>query len=407
MARRLRGAAGNGHIPGHDSMIRMIYRWERSTTGLGERYELLYARALGIPADDLSGGPLPSSLSSLMFPTDREDGDGPVNRREFAVTAAGMLAGGFVPPARIPASVSPEHVRELKRIATGLWTGEREVGGSALLRDARAHYATARALLDNGRYTSAVGADLQAVTAELGAGAGFIAFDAAEQRLARSLLTEAAMLAGGPGDPLVTALSYSLLAVQSAHLATSAGDARTGLAREALRYLDYAVAAARHEASAKVHVIIAMRRARAYGLLGDQREARAHIAVAMRELDRGVQARDPHWTAFVIGAEVTAHEAMACLALGQAATAADLYRDVLTDPGLPARNRALYQASLAGALATAGDQSQATAEGMVVLPILEGPVKSVRTLNHLRPVRQRESDDSEFAVRFDTVAAAA
>ncbi len=261
-------------------------------------------------------------------------------------------------------------------------------------------------MLNSSNYTSAIGTELQAVTAELAAGAGFIAFDAAEQGLARSLLTEAALLAAGAADPLVTADTYSLLALQSAYLAASAGTAVTGLAREALRFLDQAVSAARHEASPKVHVIIAMRRARAYGLLGDGREVRAHITVARREVDRGNHPGDPHWTAFVTPSEVTAHEAMACLALGEASRATGLFRDVLSDPGLPARNRALYQASLASALTAAGDQSQAATEGLRVLPVLEGSVKSARTVNQLRPVREQAARDSEFAIRFDAMAAA-
>jgi hypothetical protein len=197
-----------------------------------------------------------------------------------------------------------------------------------------------------------------------------------------------------------------VLAFQSAALAASAHDARTGLARESLRFLDQAVSVARHQASPKVHVIIAMRRARAYGLLGDQREARVHIAAARRELDHGVHPKDPHWATFVTPAEVTAHEATIHLVLGQANAAATLFRDVLADPGMQGRSRALNQAGLASALTAAGDQSQATAEGLSVLTALEGPVKSARTVSRLRPVRELVARDSEFAIRFDAVAAA-
>jgi hypothetical protein len=164
---------------------------------------------------------------------------------------------------------------------------------------------------------------------------------------------------------------------------------------------------ARHEASPKVHAIIAMRRARAHGLLEDAREVRANITVARRELDRGDHPADPHWTAFVSEAEVTAHEAMADLAMGRPDSAAAMFRDVLADGSLPGRNRALYQASLAAALAAAGDRSEAVAEGARVLPALEGAVKSPRTVNQLRPVRRHVPPDSEFAVRFDAVAGAA
>jgi transcriptional regulator with XRE-family HTH domain len=139
-------------------------------------------------------------VSSLPSTVEGEDSDDPVKRREFGITALGMLAAGIIPPpGRVPASVSAEHVRRLRQAAADLCSTDWHAGGSALLDAARVHYATARVMLDSSNYTGAVGAELQAVTAELAAGAGFIAFDAAEQGLARALLTEAVLLAAGVG----------------------------------------------------------------------------------------------------------------------------------------------------------------------------------------------------------------
>lgn len=53
MARRLRRAAGNDSLPEHADLVRMIRRWERGTYRLSERYELLYAAALGVRPGDL------------------------------------------------------------------------------------------------------------------------------------------------------------------------------------------------------------------------------------------------------------------------------------------------------------------------------------------------------------------
>jgi hypothetical protein len=380
----------------------MVYRWERE--GLRtERYILMYARALGIPPEDLSIGPTKTRVTLLLPELGSKDGEDPVKRREFGLAAMGVLAGSLVPSQRV--SVSPEHIRELRRASEELCDSDWRIGGSAVLPDRQRLYATARSLLDDGSYTSAVGTDLQAVTAELAAGAGFSAFDAAQQGLARGLLTEAALLSTGVADPLVTADTYSILALQSIYLAASSDTARTGLAREALRFLDQAVSAARHEASPKVHVVIAMRRARAYGLLGDEREARLHLAAAQREFDRGDHPRDPHWTAWVKPSDIDGAEAMTYADLGNGGRAADLFREVLSGADLPARNHAIYQASLASALAGAGDRSLATAEALRVLPVLEGPVRSARTVDQLRPVRKSAARDSEFAVRFDALAA--
>jgi hypothetical protein len=401
MARRLRRAATDGHVPAVASLTRMVRRWERE--GLrGERYELLYARAVGVSPDDLAAGPLPSPVLSLSSADDRGDGDGPVNRREFGITAFGMLAGNLLAPARVPASLSAEHVRGLWEAAAGLWVRDWQVGAAAL-REASGYYAAARAMLDTSSYPTEIGRDLLAVTAELAACAGFLAFDAAEQQTARGLLMESAMLASSAGEPVMVAHAYSLLALQSSSLAAS--DRQVALSRESLRFLGLAADAARHVPSPRVHATIAMRRATASALLGDEREVRRHIAAAHRELDGGDHPSDPDWAGFVTPAEVTAHEAMARLSLGQPDKAAGVFRAVLAHDGVPDRNRFYYQARLAGALSAAGDREGALNEGMQVLSGLEGPVRSTRTANWLRPIRQSVPGDSDFAVRFDAVAA--
>ncbi len=55
MARRLRVAAGSEYLPDRDALVRMARRWEREglNTSRAERYELLYARALGIRPQEL------------------------------------------------------------------------------------------------------------------------------------------------------------------------------------------------------------------------------------------------------------------------------------------------------------------------------------------------------------------
>jgi hypothetical protein len=399
MARRLRQAGADGHVPAHDSMVRMAYRWERVGLTI-ERYELLYARALGIAPEDLAAGPLPSLVLSLSPIDDGGEGDDPVNRREFSLGALGLLAGTLVPSAGIPESVSPEHVDILQRAAAELWTRDRQVGGTALLREATRHYAVARAMLDSSSYTSAVGNGLQAVTTELAACAGFAAYDADDQATARAMLIEAALLA--IGNPLLAARAWSLLAMQSGALA-AAGD--TGRAREALRFLGQAESAARHEPSPRLHASIWMRRATTSAMLGDETAVRASITAARRELDRGDHPADPRWTGYVTWSEVTAHDGTAMLRSGRPGHAARLFREVLADPGLPPRNRALYQAQLAASLAADGERAEAVAEGVRALPALEGPVKSARAIKALRPVRQQAARDGEFAVRFDAIAA--
>lgn len=57
MARQLRHAAGSDPMPAHDSLVRMLRGWEAGRHAAGERYELLYAAALGISPEQIHGGP--------------------------------------------------------------------------------------------------------------------------------------------------------------------------------------------------------------------------------------------------------------------------------------------------------------------------------------------------------------
>jgi transcriptional regulator with XRE-family HTH domain len=55
LARRFRQAADGAALPEPDSLKRQIWRWERGGLTV-ERYQLLYARVLGIDPDDLAAG---------------------------------------------------------------------------------------------------------------------------------------------------------------------------------------------------------------------------------------------------------------------------------------------------------------------------------------------------------------
>ena len=404
MARQLRGAARELRQPvaEHGGLVRMVHSWERGDHDVSERYSLLYAKALGVSPDDLASGPVKPGVSSVLPVVGSEDGDDSVKRREFGIVALGVLAGTVVPPGKVPVSVSMSHVAELRHAAASLWTRDRNIGGTALLREASGFYSAARAMLDHSSYASAVGGSLQLVAAELAACTGFAAFDAADQATARAMLIEAALLAGD--DPLLTARAYSLLAMQSAALAATTGN--VGRARESLRFTGRAAEAARHEPSPRLHAAISMRRATASALLGDEATIKASITTARRELDRGDHPSDPAWTGYVTWSEITAHEAVAMLRSDRPHHAAHLFRDVLEDQALPPRNRALYTAQLAASLAASGDWAEAMTEGLRVLPALEGPVRSARAMNELRPVRQAVARDSEFTVRFDALASA-
>jgi transcriptional regulator with XRE-family HTH domain len=393
-------------VPGWSrTMVTRIERGERKT--LSYLPELLaFADAVEMPREALV--PLimgdPNATVGLENVVVQEDG-ARVDRRRFHATAFGVAAGLVLPASAVTASaperVTASHIRYLRSCIDGLWTRDWSLGGAALLRQALRQFGHVREMLDTSDYTEPIGRQLLAAAAELGVCGGFLAIDAGEQTLARRVLNEAVLLASATGDPTISTHAYATLAMQSTSLARVTG--WQGLAREALRFLDQAADLARYVPASKVHALIWMRKATASALLDDDLAVKEGIAKARRALDRGRHPSDPHWSAFVAPSEIDGHAARAQADQGAHELGAELYRQVLTDPQLPPRNQAFYQAALAATLFDAGDTTGALDEGLKVLPALEGSVSSVRTLHQLRPVRDTDPD-GEFAGRYDTIA---
>jgi hypothetical protein len=397
------------------NMRRNLYRWENPGDQRlpDEQNQLLYMKALGLSSlDQLRAGPAsipplvlddlaPDRGMLLMLTCNGSSEEESVDRREFGLTAMGLLAGTLVsPPGTATKTVTEHHLSELRAVAARLWERDQVIGGLAQVREAVGAYQHVRSLLDCASYSASTGKHLQALTAEIAACAGFAAHDAGQESLARALLTEAALLAGR--DPLLTARAYGLLALQANALAMAA----PGRAREAKRFLGIAYEAVRREPSPRVHALIAMRQAVVCGHIRDNAGVQHAIAIARRELDYGDHETDPPWTAFVSHAEITAHEAMARLGEGKPAVAAEQYRAVLSDANLPPRNRALYTARLAGSLHLAGERAEAEKVGLQAVAAVEGTIRSARVLRELRPVRA-VAGESEFSGRFDRALAAA
>jgi transcriptional regulator with XRE-family HTH domain len=336
-------------------------------------------------------------------------GDIDVNRRSFTTLAAGLAAGATLPPIQIPNRIGDTHVRYLWAGLDRLRSREQVNGGGAIIGEAVRLFARARAMLDESDYSERVGRELLAVAAEIGNAAGWAAFDQEEHALARQLYSAAALLADSADSPEVAVHLYTNLAQQSAELAVL-GRSRRGRVREALMFAGRAAQAARHEPSPKLHALIALRQARAYAELGDERGFRAAITTARRDLDRGPHPTDPQWTSYVsgfeiVGYEAIGYEALACVRNERNGRVAAMYREVLDDPD-PARSpldHANYRSRLARALAEEGDSTEAIAEGQSLLPDLGERIISNRVLNRLRPVRAAAETAAaeEFCTRFD------
>ncbi|GLY80562.1 helix-turn-helix transcriptional regulator [Actinoallomurus iriomotensis] len=407
----LRAATGLSQL----DLANVVEGWSQSTVSLIERgrrdtlydvRELLrFADAVGMPRENLL--PLILGDPGAVLDDNESAGGREVDRRSFNTMAAALTVGAALPSSPVPARVNEGHVRHLRASLAQIRRRHQNAGGGAALEETLRQYRRSRAMLDESDYTDRVGRQLLAVTAELGEAAGWAAYDGNDQKLARQLYGEAELLAGSSGDTVLTMLVYTDLAQQSTYLARMTG--RRGIARESLRFADRAAEVARHEPSARLHALIALRRALAYAELGDEPAFRTQITTARRELERGDHSTDPAWALYVSDSEITGYEAAGYEAISRVRQVTDgravtLYRTVLDDQGRTARDQAFYRARLADALLNEGDVSLAISEGAAILPaMIGGQMMSARSLAELRPLRAaaEQASNEEFCVRFD------
>jgi hypothetical protein len=245
MARRLRKAAVDGHVPMHDSLVTMVYRWERE--GLStERYQLMYARTLGIHPDDLAHGPVPpraEPVSPGHVPPGAEDVSqvlsrlvsaagwalddaldvDDMERRELlrmlgGLAVAGPLAGGAGADAprreldsALGAPTTRADVEEWERVADQYSTESGHVPPAVLLPEMLTDLSEAQARLRGA--PEALRAPMARVCGRLSALAAINFFNAGNESNARRYWRTALRVIGHAGDRPTQAGLYGLRAV--------------------------------------------------------------------------------------------------------------------------------------------------------------------------------------------------
>jgi transcriptional regulator with XRE-family HTH domain len=343
---------------------------------------LRFADAIGMPR----GALIPLLLSS---PEDQPAGAGwPYP----AAPAVGEARGSSHPESSQLAKVS-----YLRACALRLQRQD-QAGGGARIRDHALHtWNAARRMLDEVTSPGKAGDDLASATGQLAISAGWACHDSGDPATARRLYAEALVLAHQAGDEALAAQ-----AMVTASLLLADGD-RPGMAGQALALAERAAAQARRESSPRLHALFDARQALAHARLGDSAAFRAAITRAWRETDRGDPGDQPAWLDFARPAEIAVHEAKGLVSLGDPRNAASLLRDALQDEGISPRNRVMYSAHLATALAASGDTDDAMEHATTVLAQLEGPVLSPRARTALSPVRAAagRAGATGFCTRFD------
>jgi transcriptional regulator with XRE-family HTH domain len=399
------------------SDLAAIVGWSRSALGLYERGQrggvydirmlLQFTDAVGMPREALLPMVLGDPGAALASDGVADEAGVQVDRRSFGGLAAGMAVAAVLPEPAVPTRVTVSHVKYFQAGFDSLFERDREIGGAALLRPALRQLQRAQRVLKESSYSEAVGRGLLVTTGYLANLGGWLAFDAADLRLAQSLYSKALEAATHADDPLLTAwvlVHKAGLACYQASKSQGPGAARqrANAAREGLLLAHRAADEARYEPMPRLHVVIALRHAYAAGLLGDKAAYQSGIRRAQRELDRSPGTYEPGWIADISMESITEEQSRGSLNLGQPDRAEKLCRDLL-DGDLGPRARAFLHARLTASLLGQGAYQEALTEGTDVLTALESGVTSTRTLHELRPLRvqARRKGDHDFCARFD------
>lgn len=292
-----------------------------------------------------------------------------------ATVAAGLNASAG-------SSVGMADVKRLERTAARLHSLDQQHGGDSLWQAALVQAHDGAQLLENGSYTDTVGRHLLIATGQLQLCAGWLAFDAGQQDVARTCFTEALATSRQANNAQIETRALANLAMQSNAMARP---------REAMRYAAGAEYAARgHGAAPWLAAIPQLRLAIGGSLTGDARDTDRAIAQARRILEQDKNAPDEEWSAFLSPLEVDAIEATCAMDLNQPLRAERLLeRAVAGYLKQCARNVALYRVWLAQARLEAGTVDGAAEAAHDALDDLSGDVISWRVSKELAEVARR------------------
>jgi len=255
-------------------------------------------------------------------------------------------------------------------------------GGETLWQAAAAYVDDGHLLLEEGTYGESVGRQLLIATARLQETAGWLAFDAGQDTVARACYTDALALARQADDREVEMWALANLARQS----TVAGQPREGLRLAAAA----ARIAASVEWSPRLAAVPQLRRAVASSLVADARDADRAMARARTALDHDRDEPINERCAFLGPAELDGIEATCALELGRASRAETLLEQTIAGYGSRfARNRALYRVRLARARLDMNAVEGAVEAATSAFDDLSGGLASWRVGSELDAVARR------------------
>ncbi|MFF3861047.1 tetratricopeptide repeat protein [Streptomyces sp. NPDC002209] len=333
--------------------VRQLRRWENETppplphSGQQTVLEAMF----GVPLAEM-GFEVPRHRVTVAEPI---GGSGKVKRRTFVADAGALVAAALIPAAPGPRAGAYELGRLRERLEELYRTDHTKGSVPASIQAGRIEVDITSTLC-NGSYTSAVGRELQKMLAELHGHRAWYGYDGGRIAEGRSACTEALAAAQLVDDPLlqISVLeTFVLLAIKAD---------RTWEAASAVENA-YRLAA-RAQAGATVHLVIALRSANVAVHSGDLPSARRALSRAVQYQGRADSDEEvPNWARFVGPFEVDYATADMYMRANQPQRAVPFLRAAVRgiDGGL-ARNSASYRVRFADALLAAGEVEEACAE---------------------------------------------
>lgn len=330
-----------------------------------------------------------------------------VKRRTFVAGTIGAAAGNLLPGrAAAGGSLGASDVDHIQYRVVRLYAMDYKHGGESLWQAAVGYADEAYWWLDHGTFTDAVGQKLMEAAGRMQMCAGWLAFDAGRQDVARSCYNEALGLARQADDAEVETHALANLAFQANIL---------GSPRQARRWAEAADrAAAKTDAYARLGAIPQLRFALASALTGERSDFEQAMTRARAILDSDADRPVERWCSFLTAVELDGVEGTGALEMGQTRRAVRLLTRAVDGHGDEyARTRALYRARLArGHLGAARDVEAAARAGIAALDDMVNAVASWRLNRELAAVatqlkpHRREPAAQEFLARHALLAKA-
>jgi transcriptional regulator with XRE-family HTH domain len=207
---------------------------------------------------------------------------------------------------------NPLNAVQIRHLSQHLVALDGIYGGDDVYRIGVRAFRKAQRALESGAVRTS--RDLEAAVGELGEVAGWLAYDADRQELARQMTHEALFISRVAGDRSMELFELSELAMQDIYL---------NQPREALRIADEVIE--NNRLAGRVQALFWLRRGRALAQLGDRPRAFVAMHRARSQLAEGIGSDDPQWTWWLTDRELDWHDGMVLANLGDWQAAVDAF----------------------------------------------------------------------------------